>query len=108
MNGGVVVQAFRPRIAMGCQGRPKGLHYMCMLLATVTIAAARQAAAPPDTIFVNAHVVTVDDRFSIAEAVAITGAKFTAVGTVAAVQRLSLMTIDLAAAPRVCWDRRTA
>ena len=34
-----------------------------------------------DTILVNGHVVTVDARFSIAQAVAITGGKFTAVGT---------------------------
>jgi predicted amidohydrolase YtcJ len=59
---------------------------------------AAQPPAPPDTIFVNAHIVTVDDRFSIAEAVAITGAKFTAVGTSAAIQRLAgpkTITIDL-------------
>jgi predicted amidohydrolase YtcJ len=99
MNGGHVEQAFRPaRIATCCQGRPKGLHYMCVLLAIVTIAAAQRPAPPPETIFVNAHVVTVDERFSIAEAVAIAGGKFTAVGTSAAIQQLAgpkTTTIDL-------------
>ena len=42
---------------------------------------AAAGAAPPDTILVNGHVVTVDARFSIAEAVAIAGGRFTAVGT---------------------------
>src|SRR5262245_49011056 len=35
---------------------------------------------PADTILVNGQVITVDARFSIAQAVAITGGKFTAVG----------------------------
>ena len=86
MNGGNV------------NGRPKGLHYICVLLAIVTIAAAQQPVAPPDTILVNAHVVTVDARFSIAEAVAIAGGRFTAVGTSAAIRRLAgpkTTTIDL-------------
>jgi predicted amidohydrolase YtcJ len=64
----------------------------------VLAVSAQQRSAPPDTIFVNAHIVTVDDRFSIAEAVAITGAKFTAVGTSAAIQKLAgpkTTTIDL-------------
>jgi predicted amidohydrolase YtcJ len=59
---------------------------------------AQQPAAPPDTILVNAHVVTVDARFSIAEAVAIAGGKFTAVGTSTAIRKLAgpkTTTIDL-------------
>src|ERR1700682_22232 len=77
--------------------RPHGFHYVC-LLAVATLAAAQQAAAPPDTIFVNAHVVTVDARFSIAEAVAIAGGKFIAVGTSDGIQKLAgprPTTIDL-------------
>jgi predicted amidohydrolase YtcJ len=38
-------------------------------------------AAPPDVIYYNAKVITVDDQFSYAQAVAITGDKFTAVGS---------------------------
>ena len=45
--------------------------------------------APPDAIYYNAKVVTVDDRFSYAQAVAITADKFTAVGTNADVRKLS-------------------
>jgi predicted amidohydrolase YtcJ len=47
------------------------------------------AASPPDVIYFNAKVVTVDDQFSYAEAVAISGDKFSAVGTDEAVRRLA-------------------
>src|SRR5262245_3472411 len=40
-----------------------------------------RSGAPPDVIYFNAKVVTVDDHFSYAQAVAIAGDKFTAVGT---------------------------
>src|SRR5262245_43972824 len=43
----------------------------------------------PDVIYYNAKVVTVDDRFSYAQAVAITGDKFTSVGGNDAVRRLA-------------------
>lgn len=48
-----------------------------------------QAAAAPDVIYYNAKVVTVDDQFSYAQAVAIIGDKFTAVGTNEAVRKLA-------------------
>ena len=35
------------------------------VFAGLLVLAAQQPAPPPDTIFVNAHVVTVDERFSI-------------------------------------------
>jgi predicted amidohydrolase YtcJ len=69
-----------------------------LILVGVLAVSAQQPAAPPDTILVNAHVVTVDARFSIAEAVAIAGGKFTAVGTSAAIRKLAgpkTTTIDL-------------
>jgi predicted amidohydrolase YtcJ len=44
---------------------------------------------PPDAVYYNAKVVTVDDRFSYAQAVAITGDRFTAVGTNESVRRLA-------------------
>src|SRR5215510_5980439 len=43
----------------------------------------------PDLIYYNANVVTVDDQFSYAQAVAITGDKFTAVGTNDSVRALA-------------------
>jgi predicted amidohydrolase YtcJ len=67
-------------------------------VAVATIVAAQQPATPPDTILVNAHVITVDARFSIAEAVAIAGGKFSAVGTNTAIRALAgprTVTIDL-------------
>lgn len=50
---------------------------------------AGHAADPPETVLVNGHVITVDERFSIAEAVAIAGGAFTAVGSNAAIRALA-------------------
>ena len=47
----------------------------------------RVAERPADTILVNGHVITVDARFSIAEAIAISDGKFTAVGSSASIRR---------------------
>lgn len=47
------------------------------------------AQGPPDLIFFNGKIVTVDRTFSSAEAVAIGGGKFVAVGTDAAVRKLA-------------------
>src|SRR5882672_9505941 len=69
-----------------------------ILAATIGLASAQAPPPPPDTILVNGHVVTVDARFSIAQAVAIGGGRFTAVGTDAAIRKLagpSTTTIDL-------------
>ena len=66
------------------------------MLASVVLLA--QAPAPPDTILINGHVITVDQRFSIVQAVAISGGRFTAVGTTAAIRALAgpaTRTIDL-------------
>ncbi|HMF96839.1 MAG TPA: amidohydrolase [Vicinamibacterales bacterium] len=65
---------------------------------TATAPALRGQPPPADTILVNGHVITVDARFSIAEAIAITGGKFAAVGTTADIRKLagpSTQTIDL-------------
>jgi predicted amidohydrolase YtcJ len=48
-----------------------------------------QTGVAPDTIYYNAKIVTVDDRFTYAQAVAITGDKFSAVGTDDAVRKLA-------------------
>jgi predicted amidohydrolase YtcJ len=55
-------------------------------------------AAPPDTVLVNGHIITVDAGFSIAQAVAIADGRFTAVGTNAAIRKMAgpaTTTIDL-------------
>ena len=44
---------------------------------------------PPDAIYVNGKIVTADRAFSYAEAVAIRGGTFSAVGTTAAIRRLA-------------------
>jgi predicted amidohydrolase YtcJ len=61
-------------------------------LLLLIFAAARltpRAQSGPDLVLVNGHVVTVDSRFSTAEAVAIAGGKFTAVGTNDAIRKLA-------------------
>ena len=71
---------------------------VCVTVAALAVLAAQQPAAPPDTILVNGHVITVDARFSIADAVAISGGRFSAVGTSAAIRKLAgpkTATIDL-------------
>jgi predicted amidohydrolase YtcJ len=45
--------------------------------------------APPDVILTNGKIITVDDRFSIAQAVAIRGDRFVAVGTNQDITRLA-------------------
>jgi predicted amidohydrolase YtcJ len=60
--------------------------------AFTSVLPARQQARrgpPPDVIYYNAKVITVDDRFSYAQAVAITADKFTAVGTSDSVRALA-------------------
>ncbi|HMD35268.1 MAG TPA: amidohydrolase family protein, partial [Vicinamibacterales bacterium] len=44
---------------------------------------------PADTILVNGHIVTVDARFSVAQAIAIANGKFTAVGADADIRKLA-------------------
>src|ERR1044071_6239756 len=60
-----------------------------VLLTAVAPAQRQGEAPPPDAIYYNAKVITVDDQFSYAQAVAITGDKFSAVGTSDAVRRLA-------------------
>ena len=48
---------------------------------------AQQAA--PDTILTNGKIITVDDQFSIAQAVAIRGGRFVAVGSNQDITRLA-------------------
>lgn len=71
-------------------------------LATVFIALVsmgQSAPASPDLVLHHGRIVTVDPAFSIAEAVAVSGGRFTAVGRSADVQRLvgpSTRVVDLA------------
>jgi len=48
-----------------------------------------QAQAPADRILINGKVVTVDENFSIAQAIAIRGERIAAVGTNEEIRRLS-------------------
>ncbi len=81
--------------------RRRPLHWAAALslVAAAGVTAARQPLAPPDLVLVNGHVLTVDRTFSMAEAVAVTGERITAVGSSADVRRLAgpaTRTIDLA------------
>lgn len=75
----------------------KGLIPAVALL-LATLGAGKLSAQAPDLILTNGKVLTVDANFSIAQAVAITGNKITAVGTSADVTKLagpSTQVIDL-------------
>jgi predicted amidohydrolase YtcJ len=68
------------------------------MAAAIGVLGAAQTPPPADTILVNGHIVTVDATFSTAQAVAISGGRFTAVGTDAAIRKLAgpaTTTIDL-------------
>jgi predicted amidohydrolase YtcJ len=70
---------------------------VCVLVA-LAVMLARAQAPPADTILVNGHIVTVDARFSIAQAVAIRDGRFAAVGSDADIRKLAgpaTTTIDL-------------
>src|SRR5204862_7795857 len=56
------------------------------LLTGLSVAAAQ--AQPADTILVNGKIVTVDDRFSVAESLAIRGTRIVAVGSAAETETL--------------------
>ncbi|HKB13769.1 MAG TPA: amidohydrolase family protein, partial [Vicinamibacterales bacterium] len=67
-------------------------------ISVIVAAQATPATPAADTILINGHVITVDSRFSIAEAIAIRDGRFVAVGTTADIRKLSgaaTQTIDL-------------
>jgi len=86
-------------VAGGDGGRWRGRRLPLLVVVLVGAAlASAQTGVPADTILVNGRVITVDARFSIAEAVAIGGGKFRAVGTSADIRKLagpSTTVIDL-------------
>jgi predicted amidohydrolase YtcJ len=59
------------------------------IFAVATFVAASSALAAPDTIIVNAKVLTADSKFSIAQAVAIENGRFAEVGTSAHIRTLA-------------------
>jgi hypothetical protein len=63
-----------------------GASVLCFLMAGAAFA---QAQTAPDTILSNGKIITVDDRFSIAQAVAVKDDRIVAVGTNEAVNRLA-------------------
>ena len=70
----------------------KKLALVVVAMASLWLAPGRPVVAqgpPPDAIYVNGKFVTADLAFSYAEAVAIGGGRFTAVGTTAAIRRLA-------------------
>ena len=52
-----------------------------LLLAVAGAAMVRGQQAAVDTVLTNGKIITVDDRFSIAQAIAIRGDRFVAVGS---------------------------
>ena len=69
-----------------------GLSASAAVIAAVAGVAALQAQpaqAPADTILTNGKIITVDDRFSVRQAVAVRGDRIVAVGTNAEITRLA-------------------
>jgi len=54
---------------------------LAAVLAAVLSGALHAQQSPPDLVFTNGKIITVDERFSIAQAVAIRGGRFVATGT---------------------------
>ncbi|MBI3401835.1 MAG: amidohydrolase, partial [Acidobacteria bacterium] len=76
----------------------RGLSRAVLLAAASVAIGAAQTAPSPDTILLNGHIITVDAKFSIAQAVAISQGKFTAVGSNADIRKLAgpqTATLDL-------------
>ena len=70
-----------------------------LVLALFAAAAGPASAQAPDTVLVNGKIVTVDDRFTIAQALAIKGERILKIGTTAEVEALrgpQTRVIDLA------------
>lgn len=66
--------------------RPSIVHALVVAsLAVLSVSARAQTA---DTVLINGKIVTVDDRFTIAEALAISGQRIVAVGTTADIEKL--------------------
>jgi len=91
------LRGFRLRAAGALAGQVGVASTILFVLALIIIRPQAQTQ-PADTILIDGQVITVDARFSIAQAVAITGGKFTAVGTSANIRKLagpSTAVIDL-------------
>jgi len=68
---------------------PHSVAWLFALAGWLAVAMPAMAAEPPDLVLVNGKVVTVDDRFTIAQAVAIKGTRIVAVGSTAAIRKLA-------------------
>jgi len=80
----------RVSVAASAFGRTALIVLTFVIAANVVVDhAAHSQASPPDLIIVNARIYTVDRAFSTAQAVAIAGGKFTAVGTNDDIRRLA-------------------
>ena len=66
-----------------------GRHVLLVVVSALVAGASwlHGQAAPLDTLLVNGKIITVDERFTIAQAIGIRGARIAAVGTNDAVSR---------------------
>src|SRR5882762_11412350 len=86
-------RCYRSQVQIARGGRMKTLATGLLVLLSVLVAersTAQQAInAPPDTIFYNGKIITVDPGFTIQEAFAVRGEQYVAVGTNAATRALA-------------------
>jgi len=79
----------RTQALFRCLIRTASLSLPCLWMAASIATGIALAQTPPTTIFVNGKIVTVDRAFSIAEAFAVSGDKFVAVGRTSDIRKLA-------------------
>ena len=70
----------------------RGVYFFLSMLISISYV---HAQGVPDTVLVNGKIITVDEQFSIVEAVAITGGTFSAVGTSKEINKLAGPTTEV-------------
>src|SRR5262249_59777593 len=90
------------RNRMGGSNRAVGLCRATLLALAVIAAPIAAAAQTADTVLINGKIITVDDRFTIAQALAIRGERIVKVGSASEIEPLrgpQTRVIDLAGRP---------
>src|SRR5882762_11478805 len=86
-------RCYRPQVQIAWSRRMKTLATGLLVLLSVLVAessiAQQSINAPPDTIFYNGKIITVDSGFTIQQAFAVRDEQYVAVGTNAAIQALA-------------------
>src|SRR5882672_4235199 len=88
-SAGAIVSKFKRLGGTRMKTLATGLLALSMALIAESSLAQQSSNAPPDTIFYNGKIITVDPGFTIQQAFAVRGEQYVAVGTNAAIQALA-------------------